>query len=259
MGKGSNKKELESELSDIEKLISTPTQIRDIALGVLSGLNTSNLGFFEKQKFANGKQALENISQESLSKAFNVIYNQVCVLAVSALSVALEKYFTNYLNSNWSSLPWDKSKELSSIKIDLAELAEMKFQVREKLAQIILSKNNSINFQDLGSTLRSFDNYLGREIKLEEIDKGNAIFYMQCRHVIVHNNGIIDESFLKKVGIYNKKNYAIRGRINLTHEDWLCIRDTFLRLIDAAAHACIRNQPTEAENTDALIQSTPSF
>ena len=59
-------------------------------------------------------------------------------------------------------------------------------------------ENKKYSFQDLKSTLDVFNNYLGIELDVEEY-KDRLILMAATRHIIVHNNSIVDRKFLKQI------------------------------------------------------------
>lgn len=219
------KKEFRLELANIEKLIATPELIRSLALSALLPLqNKSALS----SPVNNAIAALENISTSNIAANYEIIYNQVCVLAVSALSAALEKYFVNYANYNWQQI--DTSQ--SDIRFKLEDLAEHGFNLRPSIGSIIKSKDNRINFQDLQSTKRTFEKLLRKTINLSPEVERKIIFYQQARHVIVHNSGFVDDDFVKKCGSNNFKAYKLGNKVQLDEEDWKSIKSSFEAIIE---------------------------
>jgi len=220
------------DLEDIEQLISTPDTIKDFVIKSLKKMRVSELKYSERTIVKNLILSLENISQHSISKSYKIIYNQVCILAVSALAAAIEKYFIDAIKESSKQIILPKE-----IKISLAEAQEKyKFEIKNNLGKIILEKDNSINFQDLQSTIRTFKNYFSRNIKLKSKVKDFVIFYQQCRHVLVHKNGIIDDEFLSrtsKLTIKKLKQYEKGDKVELNKEDWRQIKTSFISFIQS--------------------------
>ena len=229
MGKNTYIQQFSNSLNEIEELINTPEAIREYAIQSISqliqGEDLTNTG---GRKVSNIKRGLENISDKSIKKHYQIIYNQVCVLAVSSLSVILEKLFIELMQKN-PSQSWvtdsDKSKK---IKISIAEMQKYNYDVKNNLGQIIVKKDDSINFQDLNAILRTFAHYLQKKIKLNSETRDSIIFYQQCRHIIVHKNGIIDQEFINKTKStqYNKR-YSTGDKIQLNKDDWKVIKKSF--------------------------------
>lgn len=223
------RKELERNLNDIEKLISTPNLIRDTILISLRAVDFKTLYQAQRTKLDNAIKSIENIHSGSMAKAYQIIYNQVCILAVSALSVNLEKYFLNSVMSNVKNV---NIKDENKIKLTLAELKEYNFNIKGNIGNIILKKDNSINFQDLQSTIRAFEDYLGKQFSIDDDVKRKIIFYQQTRHILVHKDGKIDNEFLKKTSFLdsNIKKYIKDDNIQLNEKDWLDLKASFLDL-----------------------------
>lgn len=216
-------------LEEIDSLVSTPYAMRELALSTLRKINLAPLHHFEKMKIKNSIQALANISDSSFKRSFTIIFNQVCVLSVSILNATLENFFVNYSISNWDKIKIKKDKK---IKFTIQEIAEHKFKLRHIVGNLILAKDTSISFQDLQSTLRTFDDYFGKKIKIDNETKKNTIFYQQCRHILVHRNGIVDGDFLRKVGENNIKKYKLDDKIELDEKDWENIKKSFSKIVD---------------------------
>lgn len=213
-------------MTDIDKLVDLPKSIQEMTLQLLSDINHANLKPQEQLQLSNCMKGISNISRQSLGSSFKIIYNQVCILAVSALSAYTEKYFQESIKNNLSRL---NPEAIKKIKITLQEAANLGFNLTDNIGQIIIDKNgNSINFQDLQSTTRSFEEYLNKNIVLTDSLINEIIFYQQCRHILVHNNGTVNNDFIRKTGSANKKNYSINDQIQLDQEDWDTIQESFL-------------------------------
>lgn len=220
-------KQFEENLKEISKLIETPEIMRECALNGIKSLDTTrDLTSTGKIKIKNLIDSLENISKESIRKHYQIIYNQLCVLAVSALSAILEKYFVEFAQQHSDMINFPKNKK---IRVFLQSLKEKyNFDVKNNLGQIIIDYDSSINFQDLKSTLETFETYFNKKTNLRpEIEK-NIILYQQCRHVIVHKSGIVDEEFLNKT---RTSRFKKGEKIQLNGEDWEIMKKSFFELV----------------------------
>ena len=219
--------DFENDLNKVEKLISVPNLIKEHVLEMLKDINFSNFNDnLEKKKLNNGIRVIENISDGSLNKEFSIIYNQVCILAVSSLSANIEKYFKNFIATSKTAT---NIKNLDKIKLNLNEALQYGNINFDNLGDIILKKDTSVNFQDLQGTIRSFNECLGKIIKLEDNLKNKIIFYQQCRHVLVHKNGFVDDNFIKKTDKEsNIKKYEIGNVVQLDSKDWADMKSSFL-------------------------------
>lgn len=214
-------------LGDIDKLISTPESIRNFILDGISNINCSALSNTEKRKLENLLMSLSNISDGTFAKQFKIIYNQACTLAVSSLEAILEEMFCNYAMSHMREMQFP-----TDFKISIKELVqEYNFEFKSSIARIILAKDNSINFQDLKSTVRTFRQYLDVDIKLPSEDTKCVIFYQQCRHLLLHKNGIVDDEFVRRVDTHNVRKYKKGDQVCLDGSDWSNIKLSFCSLV----------------------------
>jgi hypothetical protein len=220
--------EFEKELNKIEKLISLPNLIREVAINALKSIDLSTLKFEDKSKVDNSIKSIENIKDKSIDDSYKVIYNQSCVLAVSSLSAVLEKYFINYIKSNRGLV-----KVESKITFRLSDIAPYDFDIKSVIGELITEKDSSINFQIVVGIEEVFKTYFDEIIVFDEKLKSTAIFYQQCRHTIVHKSGIVDKEFIKKVGNSNIKGYVIGNKVELDGEDWGKIKESFVHLINS--------------------------
>ncbi len=220
-------------MGEVDKLASTPDLIRQFAVDVLvKSLETPGITHSVASAIRNAKTALENIRDQSIANRYSAIYSQMCVLASSALEVTVKEYFENLA---FHSANLNKSN-LSDLKITLREVVENDLRFGGKLGKLILDKDNSINFQDLGSIKRVFEKYFERKIvRFDSELAKKANFYLQARHVLVHKGGVVDQSFLDSNSKYqsNIKNYALGERIKLDVTDWVDIRASFLHIIES--------------------------
>jgi hypothetical protein len=224
--------EFDQELGEIDKLVETPDLMRNHAVSVLNTVLNGNLPNSFKKTVENGILALEHISDASIRSNYEAIYNQCCVLAVSLLGAKIEKYFVNYGNYHWKQI--DTSKKGKEIKFSLGELAENGFNLRSNITSLIKAKDNSISFQDLLSTKRTFEDYFHRTIEIPPATQKKLIFYQQCRHNIVHVAGYADTSFVSRVTSQsaNIKSYSAGDKIALDAQDWKNIKTTFKHFME---------------------------
>jgi len=218
--------EFEISLSNINELIDLPKSTQEIALQLLNSIDKNNLKPQEQLQLNNCIGGIQNISDGSFGAAFKIIYNQVCILGVSALSAYVEKYFQEYAQENIDRII--QLADVSKLKITLKELSGLNLNIHDNIGQIIINKGESINFQDLQSILRSFQSYLDKSITMPVTLKDDIIFYQQCRHVLVHNNGVVNDEFMRKVGTANKKGYSATEQVQLDKDDWTAIQRSFL-------------------------------
>lgn len=226
--------EFKLELNKIEKLIETPELMRQLAIQTLKSVShESSLSNTARKIIENGAAALEHISDDSIEDNYQTIYNQICVLAVSALSAKLEKFFINYGNYHWKQIK--PAAKNADIKFTLSELAQYGFNIKSNIAQLIKEKDSGISFQDLKSTKRAFETYLGKVIAISSKNtERTVVFYQQCRHTLVHTGGKVDNTFIERVNILkaNLRTYIEGDEIKLDKKDWANIKKEFSALLE---------------------------
>ncbi len=231
----------ENNISELDKLIKAPHIIRDIVYKALSSFDENNLTNLGRNSFSNFKMTVKNISDSSLENSYKLIYNQVCIFAVSSISSLLENYFSNLINTKFRDIDFSENK----IKLELREAANYDFNLRAYIGEIILNKDNSINFQNLDSTLRSFKKYLHKNIELDPAKEKVIRFYLQCRHSLVHQSGYIDNEFIDSTTDCNIKDYSLGDRIQLDESDWIKIKEVFTYYLQKVIESIIEELDTE--------------
>ncbi|MDO8518097.1 MAG: hypothetical protein Q7S26_02295 [bacterium] len=225
--------DFERALGNIDELVAFPDRMRTYVIGTVSPLlKSSKIDYLERTKIQNIIKALEGVHNQSLRSSYKIVYNQCCVLGVSALSAALERFFVQYAAQHHEEI---NQKQLSKIRISLSELSSLSYQPQDHIGRIILNKDNTINFQDLQSTKRSFKDYFNVDITVEATIQKQIIFYQQCRHIIVHKGGIVDEEFISRLLIAdaNLKNFKLGDEIQLYVHDWTKVKQSFMTLIES--------------------------
>lgn len=223
----------DSRLNDLDKLIETPNIIKQQVLATLNKLNnSSNLYAADKSTVELGLRALNNIQEGSIRNNYRVIYAQLCVLATSVLEAVLKEYFTNAI-SNVNNLNANNDR-LEKIKITAADLVNQRLKYTVEFPKLILEREKN-EFQNLKKLKDLFKDYLDKNISLSDIDEKNVIFYLECRHVIVHKGSVVDNDFVRNVTSYidaNLKNYKSNELIDLTDTDWSNIKRSYRSLVE---------------------------
>ena len=220
-----------SQLNEIDKLEATPGLVRDLAMQTLDNASkTAGLPRSTKQILENGSQALGNITTGSLAANFKVIYAQMCVLAVSSLEALLKTYFANAADA-YRQLDADNPK-LGQIKITLKEVLASDLRFGGKIGNLILEKDK-LSFQDLKSIKEVFKTYFGRELTLTTDQEKQLCFYLECRHVLVHKGGKVDQRFVRSTAVMqaNLKGYTESQVIEIDAGDWGDIKTSFSALV----------------------------
>ena len=223
-------KNYQSSIDKIDKLVSTPVIIKQGALGALDTALEESLNHSAKTVLLNARQSLKNIKDSSINDNFKIIYSQMLILAVSALEATLKQYFVNAC-SILSNINLENER-LKSIKITALDLAVHKLKYTQDFGQLILDKENS-SFQDLKSIKKTFRDYLSKSINLESDDEKKIAFYLECRHILVHRGGKVDQKFIDSTSSFqaNLKEYKLGQNIEFSQDDWKQIKSVFSKLI----------------------------
>ena len=149
-------------------------------------------------------QVLKNIKDhQSFKEQYSAMFNQCVVLLVSYFGSSLKDIFTRCLSHGISTQDIENLRK-EEIKINLAELKDISFDLSEKIGEIVTAKND-ISFQDMQSIQKAFKTYFGYcPDKNKDID--NIIFSQACRHAIVHAGGEIDERLIKQLRAAPERN-----------------------------------------------------
>lgn len=227
-----------SYLKDVDRLRQTPETIRAMGLTTLSSISVDKLPHEQQRSVRNGIAALENISEDSMAESFSAIYSQMCVLAVSIFEAQLKQFFEDF-----ASTPGALSKnsdKLKSIKFSVHDLIEHDLNLGGKIGRLITQKEN-ISFQDMGSVIRVFKDYFGKELMFEEDVTKRAIFYLECRHSLVHRGGVVDQKFMDAVTVRkaNLHSYKLGDDISLDVGDWDKVGSALLAVLAEATRPII--------------------
>lgn len=220
-------------INDLDKLIETPSIIKQQALATLYKLSkSSNLYATDKKTIENGIQGLNNIQEGSVRNNYRIIYAQLCVLATSVLEALLKEYFINAIGNISNLNP--TNDRLDKIRITAADLVNHKLKYTLEFPKLILEREKN-EFQNLKKLKDLFKDYLDKKITLSDEDEKKIIFYLECRHVIVHKGSVVDRDFIRNVTIYknaNLKRYSHTDRIELIESDWDSIKFSYRKLIE---------------------------
>lgn len=141
---------LSESLSEIDTLVSLPNQMRDSAVAALRDVQN------KKWVVAAGSdllerhvQSLEQIRETSFANEYAIIYNQLCVLAVSILSASLESFFVEYITAHPENIRWEEKIDKKSINFNISrnELSSHGYDVSGKLGELVRDNISWLNFK----------------------------------------------------------------------------------------------------------------
>lgn len=177
----------------------------------LSGINMElialfrkNLNFLKNAAGETGKMAgltqkietqigiLEQIEKiPEFQDKYETLREQSVVLMVGAFEVFVTDIFKTIANEDPSFFTWPEKDKKIAIDIEM-------FKARFTLGDAFVShlENKQYSFQDLGSIIKACHDYLGFEVEVDDKTKESIICATSYRHLIVHNNSIVDRQFL---------------------------------------------------------------
>jgi hypothetical protein len=186
-------------LSEVERLVNFDKELLQFVTQAIEELHGQL-----KEKFAdermNGGRTLKVIQgireNESIQRKYEAIFNQAVVLMISHLSSALGDLFRNAVSTRLQTA--DAGKLLDEeIKLTLGEMREKDWNLKTTAADLLVAKHD-FSFQDMGSTVRAFKQYVDVLLVRDEA-MNNIIAAQACRHVIVHASGRITERAIKQL------------------------------------------------------------
>lgn len=171
-------------------------------------------------------KSIETIRQNaSMKSSYEIMYNQCIVIMVSFFGSALEDIFKEALNEIMG------HEDIGELKSEGFKITLEEWQTGE-IADIFVQKKDDINFQNMKSTTRSFETYIGLSpIEQDEmIDNINLAQIM--RHCIVHSGcNITSKAYnqLKKVKKRSIKVSITKGEyVQFTEKEVHQIKDDML-------------------------------
>lgn len=216
-------------LKTVDQIVETPSTVGTVAVDMLRALQKENeklSGFIPyKQKLEEIISTIDKIkSHKVLKEQYQVIYNQATVLIISHFESFLSDIFKSVFDDYSYLMSWpDKKTQL--------DLNMLNYSYSPTLGEIIihnLRAKGEVNFQDLQSTIRTFEEYLQMKPKFENSLIDDIIYYQALRNVIIHNSGKVDEKFLKQTRNLKTKPYnGIGDEIHITEIDFIKIKKVF--------------------------------
>lgn len=148
-------------------------------------------------RIGNTLEGLRRIREnDSLRKHYSTIYNQCIVLLVSYFASTLHSIFIAAAPPRIGRFgSKDVGKE--DLKFTLGELRDLDFELKDSIGQILTMKRD-ISFQDMQSTVKAFDGFLGIDVPAGST-MNNIILAQAARHVIVHSGSIVDIKCVKQL------------------------------------------------------------
>ncbi|MCE5341502.1 MAG: hypothetical protein LLF92_10335 [Planctomycetaceae bacterium] len=196
------------------------------------------------QTINNQYKILKDIRQhDSLAIHYQKMFNQCIVLLVSYFASAVEDLFIISLSHKLKNFSQAiKSKDKDDIKITIGELIDLNFDLSPKKVAELLVKRKEINFQDMKSIFREFNNYFDFEIP-KDLNTNNIILAQHCRHVLVHSAGIMNKKALDQIKDADprsiKTNLREDDEINFTEDEIKIVANSMKVYFSNVVDQCI--------------------
>jgi len=146
----------------------------------------------------NTVSALTNIRKNnSMRNQYRSIFNQCLVLLVSHFTSAIEDIFRIGVDMIIVEGRLNSNEIDDSIKISINELRYLNFDLSGNFGDLLMRKKG-ISFQDMQSLNRTFKQYLGFSIEINN-ELNNIIFAQAARHTIIHASSIVNEKFMYQI------------------------------------------------------------
>jgi hypothetical protein len=230
-----------SNVADVDRLVNFDKEVLQVVIQTMEDLHTKLKATYASEQM-NGGRALAVFKgirdNESLRSKYAAIFNQSVVLLVSHFSSALGDLFRAGVASRLYS-GTEGPLLAEEIKITFAEMRERDWNLKSAAADLLIAKHD-FTFQDMGSTVRAFDKFVG--VKLErDVIMNNIIATQACRHVIAHASGRVTERTLKQVSAATprtlKPNLVLNELVQFSTSEIESVRQdmlTFAERLDAA-------------------------
>lgn len=222
-------------VADVDRLVNFDKEVLQVVIQTMEDLHTRLKGTYANEQM-NGGRALAMFKgirdNESLRSKYAAIFNQAVVLLVSHFSAALGDLFRVAVSTKLQTTT-EGPLLAEEIKLTFAEMRERDWNLKGAAADLLIAKHD-FTFQDMGSTVRAFDKFVGVKLERDAI-MNNIIAAQACRHVIAHASGRVTERMLKQVSLATprtlKPNLMPNELIQFTPTEIESIRNDMLTFI----------------------------
>ena len=189
----------EENLRDVERLIDFDRDVVEIMIMSLRDLKKDVPP--QMHSFAGRIDRVINVisgirDHESLKPKYGAVCNQAVVLMVSHFASALGDLFRVSVSV---ALDRDDNKSLldEELKLTFREIQERNWDVKSSAGDLLIAKKDLL-FQDMQSTVKAFETYVGVQITKDQCTN-NIILGQAARHVIVHASARVSSRMLKQI------------------------------------------------------------
>jgi hypothetical protein len=222
---------------DVEHLIDFDRDVMDIMLMSLETLKKDVPAQFHSLTGRVDRivHVVKNIrDNESLKSKYSTVCNQAVVLLVSHFASALGDLFRNSISK---ALEVDANKTLldEELKITFREMKERNWNMKAAAGDLLIAKKD-LTFQDMQSTVKAFDTYVGVQIEKDQC-VNNIILGQAARHVIVHAGSQVTDRMLKQLARVEprslKQLLEVGTKLVFTKDEVLELKSEMTAFIDA--------------------------
>lgn len=213
-------KNFEVRVNDIRALSEIGNQVADLALAFHASLAKEfGVNAHPKKKFDMVAVELNKLKgHPSLQAKYGVLYAQSIVLLIAAFETFMTELASDIVNNNPGVITWpEKGGDKRFVRFDPALLSYGNPTIGDL---VVGALPQDVNFQDLQSTVRFLDEYLGVKLSTAGL-RDDVVLYQAVRHIVGHNNAKINHHFVRQ--IRETKYYSIyrdkRDQVFLVDED----------------------------------------
>lgn len=238
-----------SNVADVDRLVNFDKEVLQVVILTMEDLHAKLKVTYANEQM-NGGRALAVFKgirdNESLRSKYAAIFNQAVVLLVSHFSSALGDLFRAAVAAKlYSGAEGPLMAE--EIKITFLEMRERDWNLKSAAADLLIAKHD-FTFQDMGSTVRAFDKFVGVKLDRDGV-MNNIIAAQACRHVIAHASGRVTERTLKQVSTASprtlKSTLELNELIQFTTDEIKSIRQDMLTFVERLDAAIAKIQPSD--------------
>lgn len=221
---------------DVERLIDFDRDVVDIMILSLEALKKDVPSQFHS--FAGRIDRTATVMRsirdnESLKSKYGTVCNQAVVLLVSHFSSAIGDLFRKAVTAALNN-EGNETLLNEELKLTFREIKDRNWNLKNSAGDLLIAKKD-LTFQDMQSTVRAFDSYVGIQIVKDQCTN-NIIFGQASRHVIVHASALVTDRMLKQVAKATprtlKKNLEPDKPLVFSKEEVLELKSELLNFIE---------------------------
>lgn len=231
-------------LADVDRLVNFDKEVLEIVVINVRTLHQELKKTKPDERYNGGRllTMIEGIrTNGSLQPKYAAIFNQSLVLLVAHFSTALGDLFRHAV-AHRLEVGKDLSLMSEEIKLTFSDLKDRDWSLKSTAADFLIAKYD-FTFQDMASTVRAFDKYVGVLLS-KDARMNNIITAQACRHVIAHSGGLVTERAVRQVA--GAKPRSLREslmageKIHFSIDELGLVKGEMLKFVEALIDA-IRN------------------